>query len=79
MMEVSVYKSSLREYLYVYVPKAQGLTQVPPALLQQFGDPEAVLNMTLTPGKVLARADALAVLTALEDKGYYLQMPPVES
>ena len=79
MMEVSVYKSSLREYLYVYVPKAQGLTQVPPALLQLFGDAEAVLSITLTPEKMLARADAGAVLTALEDKGYYLQMPPVES
>ena len=76
-MKVTVYKASQREYLYVYVAEAVGLDKVPKALLTQFGEPTAVMTLELAAGQQLARVRAEEVMAAVEDKGYYLQMPPV--
>ena len=76
-MKVTVYKASSREYLYVYVAEAVGLEKVPSALLAQFGDPTPVMSLDLKAGQQLARVCATDVISAVEDKGYYLQMPPV--
>ncbi len=76
-MKVTVYKASKREYLYVYVPETRGLEKVPAALLAQFGEPIMVMTLDLKAGQKLARVCAEDVMAAVEDKGYYLQMPPV--
>ena len=76
-MKVTVYKASTREYLYVYVSEAFGLEKVPTALLAQFGEPAVVMALDLEVGQKLARVCAEEVMAAVEDKGYYLQMPPV--
>ena len=38
--------------------------------------PEPVMLLQLAPGRKLARADAQQVLAAIEEQGFYLQMPP---
>ena len=76
-MKVTVYKASTREYLYVYVSEASGLEKVPSALLAQFGEPFVVMTLDLEAGQKLARVFAEEVMAAVQDKGYYLQMPPV--
>ena len=74
---VSIYKSPRRAEMYLYLHKAALVEKtVPPALLEAFGKPEHVFDLLLTPGKKLARADVACVLKALDDTGYYLQMPP---
>ena len=78
-MKVVVYKSSLREYLYVYVPELEGLNRVPPRLLTQFGEPRVVMNLTLEPAQQLAKVSGAEVIAAITKKGYFLQMPPIES
>jgi len=77
-MQVSIFKSSKREYLYLYVPHSIGLAEVPDGLLAQFGESEKVMDLMLTPSRSLASAKAEDVLAALDDKGYYLQMPPLD-
>lgn len=79
MMKVVVYKSSLREYLYVYVPESEGLNRVPPGLLTQFGEPSVVMHLTLEPAQQLAKVSGAEVIAAITEKGYFLQMPPIES
>lgn len=64
--------------MYLYVSREDGLNRVPEALLEQFGKPELALTLMLSADKSLARADAEKVLNALEEQGFYLQMPPVE-
>ena len=76
-MKVTVYKAATREYLYVYVSEASGLEKVPSALLAQFGEPSVVMTLDLEAGQKLARVCAEEVMAAVQDKGYYLQMPPV--
>lgn len=72
----SVYRSARVEGMYLYVEKTVGLTKVPEPLLDRFGKPELAMTLALYPGRKLARADIDAVLAALADKGFYLQMPP---
>jgi len=71
-----VYRSPRREGMYLYVPRAQGLRDVPDALRARFGEPVLALSLMLGPDRRLARADAEEVLQALAHQGWYLQLPP---
>jgi len=51
---------------------------LPDALLEHFGKPEPVLTMILTADKRLSRAKAADVMAAIDEKGFYLQMPPAK-
>lgn len=73
---VKVYRSRRKVDLYLYVDFAEDLERVPEALLDQFGQPELALSLTLTAERKLARTEARVVLDAIEDAGYFLQMPP---
>lgn len=76
---VQVFRSSRREGHYLFVDLAEGLERVPEALLLGFGRPEPALRLNLSPGRRLAVADAGAVLDAIAEKGFYLQLPSAET
>ena len=71
-----VFRSPRREGMYLYVDKAEGLARVPEALLKTFGTPRSALVLRLDAQRRLANADARAVLEALAERGFYLQVPP---
>lgn len=71
-----VFRSPRRDGMYLYVDRAEGLARVPEALLKTFGSPEHALVLRLDGRRRLANADARAVLDALAEQGFYLQMPP---
>ncbi len=73
-----IYRSPKKEGLYLYVPKAKGLSDVPEPLLTMFGKPELAFTLVLTPEKKLAKEDITKVLSGLSEKGYFLQLPIVE-
>ena len=75
---VQVFRSARREGMYLIVDRAQGLAEVPEALLERFGRPEPSLVFVLDAERRLARAQAPAVLAAIEAQGFFLQMPPPE-
>ena len=75
---VSVYKSPKKDEMYLYLNKIDGLKKIPEELLSVFGKPVHAMDLLLTPEKTLARADAAKVLSALQENGYYLQMPPAK-
>lgn len=75
---VSVYKSPNKDEMYLYLNKSDRLQAVPEALLKVFGKPAHVMDLLLTPEKTLARIDVAKVLSALQENGYYLQMPPAK-
>lgn len=72
----SIYRSNRVEGMYLYVDKKEDLARVPDALLQRFGKPELAMTLLLHPERTLARADINGVLEAIEQAGFYLQMPP---
>lgn len=71
-----VYKSRKKDETYLYVARTDGLGKVPEALMEQFGKPELAMTMILTPEKKLARVDGARIIEQLEEKGFYLQLPP---
>jgi uncharacterized protein YcgL (UPF0745 family) len=62
--------------MYLFVERSEGLERVPAVLLQAFGKPESAMLLMLDAGRSLAAADAVAVLAAISEQGFYLQMPP---
>ena len=73
----SIYRSKKKDEMYLYVDKTKALSLVPEVLLSMFGKPEHRMDMLLTFDKKLAKASAEDILASIEEKGYYLQMPPV--
>jgi uncharacterized protein YcgL (UPF0745 family) len=62
--------------MYLYVDKQEGVERVPEALLGRFGTPVPAMTLLIYPGRKLALVNADKVLEAVEQQGYYLQMPP---
>lgn len=73
---VTIYRSSRRAEMYLYVPHKTQLSDLPEVLLKQFGEARKITDLLLSPDRKLARADTTRVLQQLIDPGYYLQMPP---
>ena len=72
----SIYRSSRQAEMYLYIDKTRGLDAVPAALMDRFGTPRHVADMLLRPEKTLARVDVHKVRAALQEQGWFLQMPP---
>ncbi|MDT8895718.1 YcgL domain-containing protein [Halomonas sp. I1] len=73
-----VFKSPRKDEMYLFVDKRMGLAEVPEALLEHFGEPIPAMSLLLTEEKVLARTTGAAIMAAIAEKGYYLQMPPAK-
>lgn len=73
-----IYKTAKKDEMYLYVSRQDGLSRVPEMLLEHFGKPVRALTLMLHADKKLARVSAEKVLLALDEQGFYLQMPPVE-
>ncbi|MGM0833172.1 YcgL domain-containing protein [Halomonas qinghailakensis] len=73
-----ILKSSRKDEMYLYIDKQKGLSSVPEALMETFGKPVPVLTMILTADKKLARVNAADVMSAIQEQGFYLQMPPAK-
>ncbi|WP_122584069.1 YcgL domain-containing protein [Pseudomonas viridiflava] len=74
----SIYRSSKKNEMYLYVLKSDVLKRVPPELLAAFGTPYHAFDLVLSPERALAREDIHKVLENLDAQGYHLQMPPAE-
>lgn len=72
-----IYRSPKEEGMYLYVKKEEGLSRVPEELLKVFGKPQQAMVLLLTPGKKLAHASVEKVAESLDEKGFYLQLPPL--
>lgn len=77
-MIIEIFRSLKKDEMYLYVEKSKGLADVPEALLSQFGQHASVMTLLLKADRKLARADAKTVLDAIQQQGFYLQMPPAK-
>jgi uncharacterized protein YcgL (UPF0745 family) len=63
--------------LYLYIDKKDDFSKIPEALFNSFGTLEFVMNLELTPERKLAKEDVEKVIESLIQKGFFVQMPPV--
>ena len=75
-MQCFIYKSLKKEELYLYLDKKDDFSDIPEPLFNSLGRIEFVMELEITPERKLAREDANKVLSSLQDKGFFVQMPP---
>jgi len=76
-MQSYIYKSLKKDELYLYLQKKDDFSALPEPLLNSFGKIEFVMELEITPERKLAREDVNKVLLGLQEKGFFVQMPPV--
>ena len=77
-MITAVYKSKKKADTYLYVEKRDDFSKVPEPLIDTFGQPIFVMLINLAKCEQLGVADLEKVKSELNDKGFYLQIPPKE-
>ncbi len=71
-----IYRSPRKGEMYLYIASEDDFSCVPRALMERFGKPVLVMDLTLTEQRKLAREDVALVIANLRSKGFHLQMPP---
>ncbi|MBU2885942.1 YcgL domain-containing protein [Gilvimarinus agarilyticus] len=71
-----IYRSTKDSGMYLYCKKEEGLSKVPEALMNRFGRAEPAMVLMLDEKRKLANADITKVMAALQEAGYFLQLPP---
>lgn len=78
-MRCVIFRCSNKQEMYLYVPyqpeEAALLQHLPASLRNLTGRLDKVMELELSPGRKLARAQVEEVLAALQQQGFYLQMP----
>lgn len=77
-MLLAVYKTAKKAGMYLYVAKKDDFSTVPEALMNQFGRPELVMMLPLSKREALGGVDKAKLIEAVNEQGFYLQMPPKE-
>ena len=71
-----IYKSLKKDELYLYIEKKDDFSNIPDTLLKSFGKPGFVMDLELKTESRLAREDTGQVILQLQEKGFFVQMPP---
>ncbi|WP_404362290.1 YcgL domain-containing protein [Marinobacter sp.] len=72
---ISVFRSSKNSDTYAYVRRGQVWDELPETLQSAFGKPVHAMDLIMTPERKLAKVSGDKLLSAIEDQGFYLQMP----
>jgi uncharacterized protein YcgL (UPF0745 family) len=71
-----IYRSERKAETYLYLAEELDFDELPAGLRRHFGQPAFVMRLEIRPATRLARVAAADVLRALENEGYFLQLPP---
>ena len=71
-----IYRSEKKQETYLYLPVGSPFSDLPDELQEMFGEPKLVMKLEIGQKTRLAQADAESVMKALNDPGYFLQLPP---
>ncbi|MGQ8364034.1 YcgL domain-containing protein [Glaciecola sp. 1036] len=77
-MLVAVYKSTKRKDTFLYVSQRDHFDDVPKPLLEMFGTPKFVILVDISNKNSVANLPTEEFVKEFKEKGFYLQMPPVE-
>ncbi len=77
-MKCTVFRSSQKDFTYIYLLAGHDFDDLPDTLKEVFGQPEVVMNLKLTPERKLAYSDIKQVMQNLSEQDYHLQLPPKE-
>ena len=75
MMQAFVYKSLRKDDSYVFLAARDDFARLPEPIRVQLGTLQFVFEVTLTPGRQLARGNADVVRSNLDALGFHVQLP----
>lgn len=85
-MHCSIYKSSKKDEMYLYLARPEAteneaaalnpLDVLPEAMRTAFGRATFVMHLELSENRKLARVNVLHVMDSIQNKGFFLQVPP---
>lgn len=75
-MQCEIYRSGKKPGAYLYIEEEDEFSRVPDSLLKLLGNLEHVMHLELTQERTLAQSDPSEVCRNLEEKGFFLQLPP---
>lgn len=75
-MICAIYRSENKEGMYLYVEKQNVFDDVPEELRKTFGKATLAMLFNLDGEKQLVRAKNEEVKKEIQEKGFYLQVPP---
>ena len=78
-MQTFVYKSRRKADTYLFLAARDDFMRVPEPLRAQLGELAFVVEVALTPGRRLAQSDPDVVRANLVQRGFHLQLPPVDA
>ena len=78
-MKCVVYKGNHKPDAYLFIQREGDFSQVPESLLALMGTLQIVISLDLTADSTLAQARVEEVLQQLRDRGFYLQLPPLDT
>ena len=73
-MDVFVYRSNKKTGFYVYLPKKDDFSAIPPQLSQALGKLDYSMEFDLNPDRKLATEDPQKVLDNIAELGFHLQI-----
>lgn len=76
-MRCFIYKSLKKQDVYLFLRNQDDFFCLPEALKASLGRMEFVFSLEITPERKLASADPVSVIHNLNERGYFLQLPPV--
>lgn len=71
-----IYRSDKKAETYLYLRHDLEFSDLPVELQASFGEPAFVMQLALTRSRQLSRVDVEKVLNALQEPGFFLQLPP---
>ena len=74
-MQCYIYRSSLKDGMYVYLAEEDGLEKLPAVVLKQLGTAELAMSIELTAERKLGQENATTVLENIHKQGFHVQMP----
>lgn len=77
-IKCDIYKCARKTDTYLYLKVGVDVDELPEGLLQLLGELSQFMRLELSESSKLAQVKTSDVLQALNDQGYFLQMPPAE-
>ena len=77
-VKCGVYRCARKADTYLYLKLGLKIEDLPEGLLTLLGDLDQFLILDLDEDSKLAQVSAADVIAALEEQGYFIQMPPAE-
>ena len=75
-MRCTVYRSTRKEFTYLYLADTMKIEDLPESLRKLFGESELVMVLDLSVTEKMANSEPEIVIQNLQDEGFYLQLPP---